>query len=174
MPMRIKWVPELQSWGCPLPTIDPQIVLRSASRLPEFGSDFRYGHYARVRALPTVIAAVSAVGVIVGLTQFGPTRELLKRVKKSGDGPSEAQRKKGWFEVTFLGRSGDLRVTTAVAGGDPGYSETAKMISESALCLALDRKKLPETYGVITTAVAMGPVLRERLVKAGMRFQVKS
>jgi short subunit dehydrogenase-like uncharacterized protein len=173
-PLRIKWVPELRSWGCPLPTIDPQIVLRSAARLPEFGPDFQYGHFARVRSLPTVIAAVSAVGAVVGLSQFGPTRDLLKRVKSSGDGPSEAQRAKSWFEVTFLGRAGELRVTTSVAGGDPGYTETAKMISESALCLALDRKKLPESYGVITTAIAMGPVLRERLVKAGMRFQVKS
>ena len=173
-PLRIKWVPELTSWACPLPTIDPQIVLRSAAHLPEFGPDFQYGHFARVRSLPTILIALSAVGAVVGLTQFGPTRDLLKRVKRSGDGPSEEQRKKGWFEVTFLGRAGDLRVTTSVAGGDPGYSETAKMISESALCLALDRKKLPEAYGVITTAVAMGPVLRERLSKAGMRFQVKS
>ncbi len=149
-------------------------MLRSAARLPEFGSDFRYGHYARVRSLPTVALGVSAVGTIVLLSQLGPTRELLERVKKSGDGPSEEERKRAWFEVTFLGRSGDVRVTTSVAGGDPGYAETAKMISESALCLALDRKKLPDAYGVLTTAVAMGPVLRERLVKAGIRFQVTS
>ena len=76
--------------------------------------------------------------------------------------------------MTFLGRSGELHVTTSVAGGDPGYSETAKMISESAMCLAFDRKRLPEVYGVLTTAVAMGPLLRGRLMKAGMRFQVKS
>jgi short subunit dehydrogenase-like uncharacterized protein len=173
-PLRIKWVPELTAWGCPLPTIDPQIVLRSAARLSEYGPDFQYGHFVRVRSLPTVIVGVSAVGAIVALSQLGPTRALLKRVKQSGEGPTEAQRSKSWFEVTFLGRAGDLRVTTSVAGGDPGYGETAKMISESALCLALDRKKLPDAYGVITTAVAMGPVLRERLVKAGIRFQVKS
>jgi len=29
-------------------------------------------------------------------------------------------------------------VVTEVSGGDPGYSETSKMISEAALCLAND------------------------------------
>jgi short subunit dehydrogenase-like uncharacterized protein len=72
----------------------------------------------------------------------------------------------------MIGTAGPAKATITVAGGDPGYSETAKMISESALCLALDRDRLPARYGVLTTASAMGPVLRERLVAAGMRFDV--
>jgi short subunit dehydrogenase-like uncharacterized protein len=59
-----------------------------------------------------------------------------------------------------------------VAGGDPGYDETAKMLSESALCLALD--DLPKTAGQVTTAVALGPALRKRLMAAGITFRVIS
>jgi short subunit dehydrogenase-like uncharacterized protein len=63
-------------------------------------------------------------------------------------------------------------VVTEVAGGDPGYTETAKMISEAALCLAYD--DLPATSGQVTTASAMGPALRSRLEAAGITFSVLS
>lgn len=171
---RIRWVPELSSWAMPLPTIDPSIVLRSARALDEYGPDFRYGHYARVKRLPTVIASAAAVGSIVALSQLGPTRSLLLKARSPGEGPSAEQRHKSWFEVTMIGSAGPARATITVRGGDPGYGETSKMIAESALCLALDRDKLPPRHGVLTTAIAMGPVLRERLVRAGIRFDVKS
>ena len=69
-----------------------------------------------------------------------------------------------------MAEGGERRVVTEVAGGDPGYGETAKMLAESALCLALD--ELPETAGQLTTAVAMGDALRARLEKAGITFRV--
>jgi short subunit dehydrogenase-like uncharacterized protein len=59
---------------------------------------------------------------------------------------------------------------TEVSGGDPGYTETAKMLAESALCLAFD--DLPERAGQLTTAVAMGQPLIDRLVRAGIQFRV--
>ena len=37
-----------------------------------------------------------------------------------------------------MGEGGGLTVHTRVAGGDPGYDETAKMLAESALSLAFD------------------------------------
>ena len=46
------------------------------------------------------------------------------------------------------------------------------MFGESALCLALDRDRLPERFGVLTPATAMGGVLVERLRAAGMRLEV--
>jgi saccharopine dehydrogenase (NAD+, L-glutamate forming) len=61
-------------------------------------------------------------------------------------------------------------VFTEVRGGDPGYTETAKMLAESALCLAYDDN--PPTSGQVTTAVAMGDALLARLQAAGIRFEV--
>ena len=54
------------------------------------------------------------------------------------------------------------------ARGDPGYQATAVMFGESALCLALDRDRLPGRAGVLTPATAMGPVLASRLRSAGL------
>jgi short subunit dehydrogenase-like uncharacterized protein len=170
----IGWVKELGDWAVPMPLIDPEIVLRSAAFAPEYGPAFRYGHYARVKRFGTVVGGIAAVGGLVALAQFAPTRALLLKVRAQGDGPSEAQRKKSWFEITFVGTRGHEKVMTTVSGGDPGYSETAKMVSESALCLALDHKRLPARAGVLTPASAMGKLLRERLMAAGMRFHVKA
>lgn len=173
LPRRVRWVEAIGAWAVPLPTIDPEIVLRSALACPEFGPEFRYGHYVRVQRLATAVSGIAVVGGVVLLAQAKPTRELLLRARVPGEGPTEAQMKRGWFEVTFVGEAGGVRVVTAVSGGEPGYAETSKMVSESALCLALDRGRLPARAGVLTTATAMGKVLRERLVRAGMRFHVK-
>jgi short subunit dehydrogenase-like uncharacterized protein len=72
--------------------------------------------------------------------------------------------------VRFVGEGGGRRVLTEVRGGDPGYTETAKMLAESALCLAFDDN--PPTAGQVTTATAMGERLTERLVRAGLVFRV--
>src|SRR5581483_1524202 len=96
-------------------------------------------------------------------------RALLRRLAP-GDGPSEAKRARSWFTVTFTGTGGGERVVTRVSGGDPGYDETAKMLAESALCLAFD--DLTPSAGQVTTAVAMGDALIDRLRKAGIAFEV--
>ena len=54
------------------------------------------------------------------------------------------------------------------AHGDPGYQATAVMFGESALCLALDRDRLPGRAGVLTPATAMGTALATRLRSAGL------
>ena len=46
------------------------------------------------------------------------------------------------------------------------------MFGESALCLALDRDRLPARAGVLTPATAMGTVLAERLRAAGLTLEV--
>lgn len=163
---------KLGAWAVPLPTIDPDVVRRSAKLLPEFGPDFRYGHYARVKHLTTVVGAGLAVGGLFALSQFPPTRMLLQKVKTSGDGPDEAERSRSWFQVTFLGRAGGETAHVEVAGGDPGYDETSKMLAEAALAMALDGDALPDRSGVLTTATGIGQPLLDRLRDAGLTFDV--
>ena len=175
LPMAIYRESEINAWAVPLPTIDPAMVLRSARAVDSYGPLFRYGHYAAVKHLPVVIAGLVGVGTLVALAQNKHTRALLLDLRKPGEGPTEAQRKSGWFEVTFVGESATgKRVLTRVAGGEPGYAETSKMIAESAMCLALDREDIPQRFGVVTTAAAMGERLQERLMAAGMRFEILS
>lgn len=162
--------PAVDAWALPFPTIDPQVVLRSARALERYGPDFSYGHYAAVKHLPVAVGGVAGVAGLFALAQLPPARNLLLGRLQPGDGPSEAERERGWFKVRFVGEGGSERVVTEVAGGDPGYGETAKMLAESALCLAQD--DLPPTAGQVTTAVAMGEVLTARLQRAGITFSV--
>ncbi len=157
-------------WLLPMPTIDPFVVARSGAALPSYGPDFRYSHFAGLKTLRYTAGAVAAVSGIVVSAQIPPLRNFLKSRIKQGEGPSEKRREKSWFSVDFVGESAGRTVRTRVSGGDPGYDETAKMLAESALCLALDDN--PQTAGQVTTAYAMAENLLTRLQKAGMSFEV--
>ncbi|MGI5170868.1 saccharopine dehydrogenase family protein [Spirillospora sp. CA-253888] len=159
-------------WALPLPTIDAQVVARSAAADERYGPDFSYGHYGAVRRLPVAAGVAAGAAAAVALAQFPPTRALLLRMRAPGEGPSAEKRAAHWFKVTFVGEGGGKRVVTEVGGGDPGYGETAKMLAESALCLAFD--DLPATSGQVTTATAMGDALIRRLDRAGITFRVRS
>ncbi|PAY22083.1 saccharopine dehydrogenase [Dietzia natronolimnaea] len=162
----------LGRWLVPLPTIDPQIVLRSAAALESYGPDFSYAHYASVKSPLTATAGMAGVGALAVGAQIGPIRsQLLKRIDR-GAGPSESRRARSSFDVTFVALAGGRRVVTRVCGGDPGYTETSMMIAESALCLAFD--ELPALAGQLTTAQAMGDALLERVERGGLTFEVLS
>ncbi|MCW2496151.1 saccharopine dehydrogenase NADP-binding domain-containing protein [Jatrophihabitans sp.] len=157
-------------WALPMPTLDPQIVGRSARAVERYGPDFRYTHHLSLPHLWTAAGLVGGVGAMATLAQIPPARRaVLKRVPQ-GSGPSEAKRARSWFRVTFVGEGGGRRIVTRVSGGDPGYDETAKMLAESALALAFD--DLPVTAGQVTTVQAMGDALLDRLQKAELTFEV--
>ena len=157
-------------WLAPLPTIDPLVVRRSAAALERYGPDFGYAHYAAFRRLPVMAGSVAGAGALVLAAQAGPVRRVLQGRLPQGSGPSEERRARSSFSVRFVGVGGGRTVVTEVRGGDPGYTETAKMLAESALCLAFDDN--PDTSGQVTTAAAMGTRLRERLQRAGLQFLV--
>jgi short subunit dehydrogenase-like uncharacterized protein len=97
--------------------------------------------------------------------------QLEKRAPKPGEGPSATQRERGHWKVRFVAEDGDDRLVYIVAdpNGDPGYASTAKMLGESALCLAYD--SLTSAGGVQTPSVAMDGKLLERLRRAGLVFE---
>jgi short subunit dehydrogenase-like uncharacterized protein len=165
----IRFEKSLGTWVVPFPTIDPQVVRRSARALDRYGPDFAYGHYVQIKKLSGVAGLMGGVGTLFTLAQLKPTRQWLLSRKQSGEGPSAERRAKSWFRVRFQGEGGDQRIVTEVSGGDPGYGETSKMLAESALCLAFD--DLPKMAGQLTPAVAMGTALIARLQKAGIRFE---
>jgi short subunit dehydrogenase-like uncharacterized protein len=112
---------------------------------------------------------------------FPPIRYILQKLLPPGTGPSESTRKSGHFHLRLVGESenGEKAFVDVKARGDPGYQATSMMISESALCLVLDKAKLGQSEGfktvkggVVTPASAMGMVLIERLRKAGMTFEL--
>ena len=157
-------------WLLPLPTIDPAVVVRSARALPEYGPDFSYSHHVGVaRTSRAVMTAGGALG-LVAAAQVPPLREAIGKRVPRGSGPSPERRERSRFSVDFIAEAGGRTVHTRVSGGDPGYTETSKMLAQAALCLLLD--DVPDVAGQVTTAVAMGPALRRRLVERGIGFEV--
>jgi short subunit dehydrogenase-like uncharacterized protein len=96
---------------------------------------------------------------------------LQERAPKPGEGPSEEKRARGHWKVRFVAEDGNDRLLYIVGdpAGDPGYQSTAKMLGESALCLAYD--PLTSKGGCLTPSVAMDGSLLDRLRKAGLTFQ---
>jgi short subunit dehydrogenase-like uncharacterized protein len=159
-----------------------RVVRRSnALRGFAYGRAFRYREAmsAGTSPLSPVIAAATKAGLgalVVGLS-LPPTRWLLDRIlPKPGEGPDEQARERGHFTVDlFTTTSTGARYTARVrAKGDPGYAATAVMLGESALALALDRAKLPDSPGgVLTPATAIGDALVERLRAAGLEISAR-
>lgn len=176
---------DLDCWTAPfvMAAINTRIVRRSNALLGQaYGPAFRYHESLGTGRGPLGFAkAAGVVGAMVGTlgaASLPPVGALLRRVlPDAGEGPSREQREAGFFRARLVAEAdGGPRLTVRgliVGQRDPGYAETAKMISESAICLALDRDKLTSGGGVLTPASAMGKVLRERLVRAGMTFQVE-
>jgi len=160
----------LGGWVVSLPTIDPQTVLRSARALERYGPAFTYSQYLVLERLSTLAAMTAGAGAALALAQLAPTRNALLRLgsPKAGSGPSSRQREKGWFRVRFVGEGGGTRVVTEVSGGDPGYTETAKMLCESALCLAHDELSdgLPDARDCLPDARDCLPDARDCLPDA--------
>ena len=158
------------SWVVPAPTIDPLIVAESARRLARYGPDFTYSHFLATGGPLATAGTLGGLGALFAAAQVPPLRRAMSRLRPPGSGPTPEQRAKAWFRVRFVGEGGGRQVTTEVTGGDPGYTETSKMIGEAALSLAVD--ELPDTAGQVTTASALGAALRRRLQDAGISFTV--
>ena len=151
-------------------------VVRRSNALQNwaYGRRFRYREVTGFGASPA--AAVPATALAAGLKSLtagmavGPFRALASQfLPVLGEGPSEKARRNGFFRMEIHARtSGGARYIGKVeARGDPGYAATSVMLGESALCLALDRDRLPDRAGVLTPATAMGDALAARLTSAG-------
>ncbi len=161
-------------WLLPFPTIDAEIALRSAAALPMYGPDFTYSHTLALSRLSSVVALGLGGAAVALLAQTSVTRHWLGSLVAPGAGPTPEERARSWFRIRFVASHAGDELVTEVSGGDPGYDETAKMLAESALCLAEDRERLPARAGVLTPAVAFGDTLIARLVRAGLVFRVVS
>ncbi len=171
LPLRPVRADELGGVGLPLPTIDPSIVLRSAAGLDAYGPDFRFGYYLHTASPVTAAAIAGGAAVLAGVARIGPAREALKRLRPAGDGPSDEQRDKAWFRITFEAEAAGHHVRTRVSGDDPGYGGTAIMLGEAVLSLLED--DLDDVAGVLTPAQAFeGGHLQARLEAHGMTFEV--
>lgn len=170
-------------WTAPflMAGVNTRIVRRSNALLGHrYGRALRYEERMPtgegVKGLAGACAVSGALAVSAPAMLLAPVRTLLSRyvLPKPGEGPSAEQRARSSYRIEIHGATADGSVAlhAHVAGrSDPGYGETAKMITESALCLALD--ELTSEGGVLTPAAAMAEPLIERLRKAGQTYDVE-
>jgi short subunit dehydrogenase-like uncharacterized protein len=181
---------DIGTWTAPfvMASINSRIVRRSHALIKEgqngsgegYGPRFRYNEAMSFRRGPRGLLQASlltaGIGGFFAAAAFRPTRTLLERMvlPAPGKGPSREQIETGFFEMHVVAKSeSGKRIRGRVAGTrDPGYGETAKMVGETAMCLAKDGMRLDERFGVLTPASALGMRLVERLRTAGMTFDV--
>jgi short subunit dehydrogenase-like uncharacterized protein len=186
-PLGVRFNSLANCWTAPflMGRINTRVVRRTNALLDDvWGREFLYSEFVCYGSGWTGMmmawgasAFFAVLQVAVGLKL---ARSLLRKtiLPKPGEGPSATRRAAGYFEMQLTGRTEDesgegLVISSRIRGDtDPGYSETAKMLAESALCLAQD--DLSCAGGVLTPAAAMGPSLLARLQDAGLQFEIRN
>lgn len=171
LPLKIHFHPIVRRWAIPMPVVDPHIVKRSARHLPkDYGEAVAYGQYYTVGSLWKLIRLVGTISMVFVLVRFDSTRNWLFRKFPAGTGPSPEKRKASRFEVRVIGTTEKEQVETVFSGGDPGYDDTAKMLSEAAFTLK-DRIAAGRLVpGVRTPVEALGQELVDRLKLQGLHI----
>eukprot|EP01060_Flectonema_neradi_P020620 TRINITY_DN28127_c0_g1_i1.p1 TRINITY_DN28127_c0_g1~~TRINITY_DN28127_c0_g1_i1.p1 ORF type:complete len:387 (+),score=59.42 TRINITY_DN28127_c0_g1_i1:54-1214(+) len=152
------------SWTAPffMAPINTRIVRRSIEILSSKpDTPFTADTYYRERAV------AGSEEEAVRLTQKIPLAKRKALVQEGklpsqGSGPSEATRKASTFTAhTIATSSSGQSVQVVMSGGDPGYEETARMVSESALLILSGSHN--NYFGIGTPAVAFGDQLTHAL-----------
>ena len=157
------------SWVAPfmMAGINTKAVHRSNFLLGHpWGRDFQYDEMLMIPGPPDPNAPPAA-----GFSFGGGS------MPKPGEGPSKAEREKGFFDQVVIAEFPNGRsVRVSVKGDmDPGYGSTSKMLGESAVCLVRDVPRSQTPGGCWTTASAMGDALIRRLqANAGVTFTVET
>lgn len=195
MPRSAMRDPLTDSWATPVlpaPTLNPQVILRSAALYAEagspYGDDFTYREMSSLRGLvprplqrAAATAAAKAVAHGMDVLSSGPAWErnaMAKAVRKvgaaSGQGPRHDLLDK--FDYTLRARATSATGRTAdarfEAKGSPGYLSTAKMLVQAGLALSFDGLRLPAIHGVLTPAAALGLSFSARLPAASIQLSL--
>jgi short subunit dehydrogenase-like uncharacterized protein len=174
--------PDFDRWTLPfvMGAINTRVVRRSNALLHfRYGEDFAYDEAilapARQGALMSKLAALAMSAGTASLA-LAPLRALaLRFLPAPGEGPSQKQRENGFYDILLHAKhphNPDQDLRARVTGDrDPGYGSTARMLGESAVCLARDEHKV--AGGFWTPASAMGEHLIQRLQdNAGLDFSI--
>jgi short subunit dehydrogenase-like uncharacterized protein len=184
MPIEVTWDADLKAWTKPyfMGSMNSKVVRRTNAIMDyPYGRDFRYeetgltsggvgGWWTAMR--DTLFGRLFLIAMSVPATR----RMLERRVlPKSGEGPSKEVRETGSYEIVQVGEMPDGTILKArITGqGDPGVRSTTLMLTEAALCLRQDEGRITVRGGFWTPASAMGPLLRDRIVRhAGLSFDL--
>ena len=179
----VKWDDDIQRWLCPfiMAGFNSRIVMRTnAITDHRYGIDFIYSEVSSYKKglsgfLKAVVMFIGLVLIQISL-KVRPLLWFLRKffLPSPGEGPSKEIRDNGFFKLDIIGSMDNIKKIrfTVTGEGDPGYSATARMITESALSILLDQDRIPKVSGVLTPAAGIGVVLAERLNDKGFNFSI--
>ncbi|GBL06216.1 trans-acting enoyl reductase family protein [Glaciecola sp. KUL10] len=159
---------QLKMWTMPfvMAAINERVVHRSNALLDNmYGSEFRYDEAMSAKTASQAWTFTLGLGAFMLGASVSPIRSLLESyvLPKPGEGPSPEEQLNGMFDMRFYANLEDnQKIVIKVEGDrDPGYGSTAKMLAQSALCLAKDVPDL--AGGFWTPASALNEALISRL-----------
>ena len=179
----VKWDDDIQRWLCPfiMAGFNSRIVMRTNAITDyRYGIDFKYSEVSSYKKglsgfLKAVVMFIGLVLIQISL-KVRPLLWFLRKffLPSPGEGPSKEIRDNGFFKLDIIGSMDNIKKIrfTVTGEGDPGYSATAKMITESALSILLNQDRIPKGSGVLTPAAGIGVVLAERLNDKGFNFSI--
>ena len=179
----VRWDNSFSKWTSPflMSGINTRVVQRT-NAIAEFsyGENFRYNELSSFdKGLNGFLKACTML-MILAFLQFSMGSKLLLWILKKtifpkpGEGPSKSKMQSGFFKLKIIGSINKIQKNSVTIFGDsdPGYSATAKMLTESAICILLNQNKIPKKYGVLTPASGIGLALIERLKGKGISFKI--
>lgn len=176
-------------WTAPfvMATVNEKIVRRTNAVLDyPWGQDFQYSETTPtgdgISGAAVAIGKAAGLGAFIGVMSVKPLRKLADKhlLPDAGEGPTRETIEAFWFTVRLVGAgkapdSGDSFTVEGTVTGDrdPGYGSTARMLAESAMCLATGEIDTQLEGGVLTPASGIGLPLIDRLETCGMTFSVE-
>ena len=161
--------------------VNTRVVHRSnALSGSAYGEDFQYDEARLTGPGPKGKSMARRISwgfsAFMSLGGLAPIRWLLKKIlPKPGEGPTPEQQLRGSYILRLVGRTRNNETIRVRVSGDrdPGYGSTAKIIAESAICLA--KLPLDAAGGFWTPSMLYGRELLVRLENnAGLSFEVTS
>ena len=179
----IRWDNTIKKWICPflMSGINTRIVRRT-NAIAEFsyGDRFEYNEMSSFKNGLNGFLRAFIMLITLGILQFTIKSNFLLWIlrkmvlPKQGEGPSDRKMKDGFFKMKIIGKIDRVakNSVTIIGKTDPGYSATAKMLTESAISILLNEDKIPKAYGVLTPASGIGLILIDRLQDRGISFTI--
>ena len=164
---------EFKRWALFFPVIDKYIVQKTAKSFSQYGADFSFSEYMLFKSWRKLAFILIGVFVVSIISKSRLIKKWLLSLRPSGSGPSKDRRSKNWFVAKVIAKGKNSSAMTIIKGGDPGYGDTSKFISEMALCISTQSDQLLETKGILTPVECTGDLLISRLKSAGISIDTK-
>ena len=167
-PKKLFYSKKFKKWALIFPVIDKYIVMKSSQNVQGYGENFNFNLYTIQKSLFSVLLLILGILTLAFLSKFKFIKKFLLSRIPSGSGPSKEERKRHWFKISIIGKTTSNEVCTTISGGDPGYDETAKFISEMGLCILTQNNDLLKKNGILTPVECTGNLMIDRLKDAGI------